>query len=171
MQPIQPVGGQSSHAASQGSAIESLNSGAVGASQSLQTGSSATVSTQTVALNTSMTHIAQVSSRVDTFLEGLGGNMQNSDLLKMIIGLLILELLLGEGGEDGKGGRGSEDRLSAMAQLSSSSQSARTLLIESSTSSYESITQTTTGLSASSSVQSSEAAQSGSAGQQIDLSA
>ena len=105
---------------------------------------------------------------MDEFLNALGADLQGNELLRMIIGLLILQLLLGADGESG--GR-ADDRLGALAQLMSSGQSSRMLLIQSSTSVVQ-FDYAATELSVASGMQSSAGAQpDGDPGEQIDLSA
>jgi len=97
-------------------------------------GSSATMSSQTLSIHSSMTHIAQVSSRVDSFLGSLGADLQNNELLRMIIGLLILELLLGDKGDSGSK---AAETLGALANFSTGRQTSQMLLMESSQSSIQ----------------------------------
>ena len=143
-------------------------SGGSASGQAAATGSSQTLSSQTMSISSSTTHIAQASARVDAFLADLGGDLRNNELLKMIIGLLILELLLGRDGESAPG-NGSE--FGALNQLAQTSESSRTLLIQSSTSVYQA-DYYATELAGARSVQSSAGTQSDNhSGGQLDLSA
>jgi hypothetical protein len=73
-------------------------------------GSSGSISAQAVMGQSSLAHITQVHSQVDAFLGTFGIDLQNNQVLRMIIALLILELLLGRDGVNGRGGGGSRSR-------------------------------------------------------------
>lgn len=94
-------------------------------------GSSVTASSQTVSMQSSMTQITQVHSQVDGFLNSLGVNLENNPLLRMIIGLLILELLLGK---DGQAAPGNGGEFGALTQLNQLNESNRMMMIQSSAS-------------------------------------
>ena len=168
MEPIGPIGGAADRITPAQLSPARTVPGGLASSGAAASASSATISSQTMSIQSSQTSITQVSSQVDTFLNALGADLQNNELLRMVIGLLILQLLLGMDGEGG--GRGGNES-GALARLSSSSQSSRMLLVQSSTSVVQ-FDYAATELSVASGMQSSAGAQpDGDPGEQIDLSA
>ncbi len=85
MNPVQPIGG---YAASpqpvQGTAASPVSAAG---------GSVATLSAVSNSVSVSMIH-----TQVDAMLESIGGGVQDNQMLRMIIGLLILQALLAEDG-------------------------------------------------------------------------
>ena|GEM_PF-4037307 len=168
MEPIGPIGGAADRITPAQVPAGRGTAGELASADAAVLGSSATVSSQTMSIHSTQTSITQVSSQVDAFLNALGADLQGNELLRMIIGLLILQLLLGTDGESG--GR-ADDRLGALAQLTSRGQSSHMLLVQSSTSVVQ-FDYAATELSVASGMQSSAGAQpDGDSGEQIDLSA
>lgn len=170
MQSIGSVGGTAgqSMSAQVHGGQQASQSGEAAKLGSSATTSSQTMSSQTTSIHSSMTHVTQVSSRVDSLLSDLGIDLQSNQLLRMIIGLMILELLLGKDGEAAPGNGGEFDMLS---RLDGNSQSSRTLMIQSSTSTY-SADYYSSELTGARAVQSSAGTHpDGQSGNQIDLSA
>lgn len=103
---------RNANAAASGAASESIGGGAAG----ISAGATTTISSTS-------TVMSAVHSRVDSMLSSLGLDSQTNDVLRMIIGLLILEALLArDGGSQQAGGAGLQDfgsalRASAFAPL------------------------------------------------------
>jgi hypothetical protein len=92
------------NAAAAGAASESI----AGASAGMAAGGTTTISSTSTVMSV-------VHSRVDSMLSSLGLDTQTNEVLRMIIGLLILEALLArDGGSQQAGGAGLQDFGSAL---------------------------------------------------------
>ena len=98
-------------------------------------GASGVLSAGGVSAQSTLSQITQVNSQVDAFLGSVGINLQNNQMVRMIIALLILELLMGQ---DGQGGKQQSGSASALSQLSTAGDSSRLFMFHSTTSVYRS---------------------------------
>ncbi|HUU85429.1 MAG TPA: hypothetical protein VM243_18170 [Phycisphaerae bacterium] len=106
MEPIQPVDASVSgihQTPASNNARPSSKAGAVSAGATNTATSVATISS---------TSATSIYSQVDTMLAAVGGGVQDNQLLRMIIGLLILQVLMGvDGGNQQAGGAAMLDSL------------------------------------------------------------
>lgn len=127
MVPITPIGGAGEPARSIPPSATELVPATGGAGQP---NAPTTLAAPSVAIQSTQTTVSAMMSRVDTFMTQVGGDLRDNDLLKLIIGLLILELLLGRGSESN---RAQQERLGLLSQLAAGSESSSLFLLESST--------------------------------------
>lgn len=86
MNPIQPVGGQVQPQAP------------TQASQAAPAGATLATASSNMTSMSSTTSVTMINTQVDTMLASLGGGLQDNQLLKMVIALMILQALLATDG-------------------------------------------------------------------------
>jgi hypothetical protein len=102
---IQPVGQHVPNVASQRPVQPAANAGAGAATAgvgAVAAGSSTSVQTSNVTM---------VQSQVNSMMSSIGGGLENNQMLKMVIGLMIMQALLS--GKGGGGGGGEQQQMAA----------------------------------------------------------